>query len=164
MKSAHNLLDVKTASLRIRTKAAPCFELQNCKMFNKRHYHHSEVKVGSSWTGSMHDISTYITSRDLAPTCTQRERILVSRKQEKLIKAALRDNYKPDGANKDMKELLGLSVTVVLQTFGPINGCLWPPGAQKYFKVTCERTLKAPTEWTSEACGRYYLNHHRLWD
>lgn len=164
VKSAHPVLDVKTESLWIRTKAAPCFELRNGKTFNRGHYHHSEVKVGSSPTGSMLDISTYITSRDLTSTCTQTKRILVLRKKEKLKNAALRENYRPDGANEVTKELLGSNVTVVSETLGSVNGFLRPPEAQKYLRVIYEGTLKAPTEWTSEACRRYCLNHHGLQD
>lgn len=149
VKSAHPVLDVETVSLWIRTKAAPCFELRNGKMFNKGHHHHREVKVGSSPTWSTLDISTYITSRDLTSTCTQTKRILVSRKKEKLKNAALRENYRPDGANEVMKEVLGSNVTVVSETLGSVNGCLRPPEAQKYLRVIYERTLKAPTEWTS---------------
>lgn len=159
VKSAHPLLDLKTVVLWIRTKAAPCFELRNGKTFNRGHYHHSEVKVGSSATGSMHDISTYNTSRDLTSTCTQTKRILVSRKMGKLKNAALRENYRPDGAKKVMTERLESNETLVL-----VNGCLGLPEAQKYLRVIYERTLKAPTEWTSEVCLRYFLNHQRLWD
>lgn len=149
VKSSHPVLDFKTVSLWIRTKAAPCFELRNGKMFNKGHNHHSEVKLGSSPTGSMLNISTYITSRDLTSTCAQTKCILVSRKKKKLKNAALRENYRPDGANKVMKELLGSNVTVVSETLGSVNGFLRPPEAQKYLRVIYERTLKAPTEWTS---------------
>lgn len=147
VRPAHDVLDIKTASAWLQIKAAPCFELKSCRMFHKRHQQHRQVWAVSSQTGSMHDISTYITSRDSAPTSTRMERLLALRTHEKLENAALRENYKHGGAITDMKELVR---SVVAR--------LWPPEAQKHFKVDCGWTLRGV--WTfrnMEACGRVRL-------
>lgn len=149
VKPSHHVLDVKTASLRLQLKAAPCFELKNCKMFYKRH-HHSQVKAGSNRTGSMHDNSTYITFRDLTPTCTRREHLLALRRHEKLENAALKENYRHNGTITEIIELLGSTMTVLLETVGSVNGYLLPLEAQKYLQVNCGWTLRD----TCEACFR----------
>lgn len=138
VKPATHVLDVKTPSPWLQSKAANTLEPKSCEMFNRRHYHHSQV---SDWTGSMHDISTYITSRDSTPSCTQTDRLLVLKKHEKLENAALRENYRHNGAITEIKEVVGSTVTVLLKTVGSVFAHL------KNEKVDCGRTLSAPTEW-----------------
>lgn len=157
VKPAHSALDVKTASPRLHIKAAPCFEPKSCKVFHERHRHQSRAQAASNWTASMHDISTYITSRDWTPTCTRTERLLVLRKHEKLVNAALRENYRHDGAITEIIELVGSTVAVLLET---VVARLWPPEARRYLKVDRGRTLGASTEWTFtniRACWRVRL-------
>lgn len=156
MNPARHASDVKAASPRSQTKAAPCLELRSRRLCRKRRRHHSPEEVSSSWTGSARDISTYITSRDLTSTCTRTGRLLVLGKREKLGNAALRENYRHDGAITEIIELVGPTVTVALETAGPVAAHLWAPEAQKDLKVDRGRTLGASTEWTSR-------NMEELW-
>lgn len=158
MKPAHHVLDVKTVSPWLQIKTAPWFELKNCKRF----HHRSQAQAVSNWTGSMHDISTYITSRDSTSTCTptSTEHILVWRKHEKLENAALRKNYRHSGAFTELIELVRSTVSHLLETVGSAVASSSPPEAQKYLKVGRGRTLKASSEWTFrniDACWRVRL-------
>lgn len=151
VKPAHHVLDVKTTLPWLQFKAAPCFELKSCKMFHKRQ---NKAQVASSWTASMHDISTYITSRDSAATCTPTERLLVLGKHEKLENAALKENYRHGGAITDIIELVGPTVAGLLET---VVARLWPPEGQGYLKVDCGGTLREWTFTNIQACWRVQL-------
>lgn len=122
-KSVPNVLKVKTAFPLLPTTPAPCFELK------------LEEEAVSSLTGFTHRISTYLTSRDSTPTCTWKGQLLVLRTHEELENAALRENYRRNGAITERK------------LEGSAGACLWPLKAQKYLKVDCG-TMKASTEWT----------------
>lgn len=134
-----HVLDLKTSSPWSQTKAAPCFELKSCRMVHKRHYHHSQEQAVSN-----SNISTYITSRDSTPTCTQIARLLAFRKHDKLKNAALREDYRHDGA---ITELL-VGTTALLETAGSVVAHVWPPEAQKHLKIDRGRTLRASAERT----------------
>ena len=139
VKTAHNAMDIKTALSWSHMKVCPLPQLKNCKMVHKRHHDHSQVKAVYNRTEL--GISTHITSRD--SYCTRRDRILVSRKHNKLGKAALRDRH-----NRAIHEEVGSNVNALLQTIGSVVACLWQPVAQKYLKVDCGWTLRASTQNT----------------
>ncbi|KAA8584900.1 hypothetical protein FQN60_003594 [Etheostoma spectabile] len=147
VKPAHRVLEVKPASPWLHKEASLCFVLKSCKLFHKRHYGHSRVQAVSNGTG--HDISTHITSRD--STCTRTERLRVMRKHEKLEKAALREIYSHSRAITEIKEVVGSTMTTLLETVGSVVAHLWPTEPHKCLKVDCGKTLRTSTEWT---CGR----------
>lgn len=134
-----HVLDLKTSSLWSQTKATPCFELKSCRMVHKRHYHLSQEQAVPNC-----NISTYITSRDSTPTCTQTEHLLAFRKHDKLKNAALREDYIHDGAITAI--LVGSSA--LLETVGSVVAHVWPPEAQKHLKIDHGRTLRASAEQT----------------
>lgn len=125
--SVPEVLKVKFAFPSSNTTPAPCFEPELCK--------HLEEEAISSLTGFMHRISTYLTSRDSTPTCTWTEQLFVLRTHEQLENAALRENYRRNGAITERKPE------------GSAGACCWPLKEQKYLTVDCG-TMKASTEWT----------------
>lgn len=126
-KPVPNVLKVETAFPSLNITPAPRLELKLCKRL--------EEEVVSSLTGFLHRISTYLTSRDSTPTCTWTEQLLVLRTHEELENAALRENYRKNGAITERKPV------------GAYGACLWPLKAPKYLSVDCG-TIKASTEWT----------------
>lgn len=135
----HHVLDVETVLPWLQIKSAPCFDVQSYKHV-KRHYHHSKVEPVSSWTGSIQNISAYITSRDSTSSRTGTERLSVSRKHETLGNAALRENYRYNGAFTEREEHVESTETVGLETVGSgVSHLCW--------EVDCGRTLRTSTEW-----------------
>lgn len=155
---AHHEVEVKSVSPWLQTKSALSIELKGCKMFQERHYLHSQAQFDSRWTGSMHDISPYVTSQ--ASTCIQAEHLLALRKREQMENAALRKNYRDNGAFTKTQELVELTVTALLETAGSVVAGLQPPEGLKYLVVGCGRTLTMPTEWTSKHKGLLEIWRH----
>ena len=142
VKPDNHTLDVKTTSPWLQMKAAPCF--------HERQYCHGGDRAVSNWTESVCYISTYFTSRDPNPTCTSTKRLSVSMRRESLVNAALRENYRHEGAITETKELAKTAVNV-------LSGVAV---ARKCARVNFGRTLRATTEWTLtnvEACRRVRL-------
>lgn len=130
-RSARHVSDDKAASPWLRVQTVPRLEP---KQVHKRHCRHSREQAVAGPTA-------HITSRDSTPTCTQTEQLLFSRKHEN---TALRENYMHDVAFTKIKELVGLTVAVLLKTVVHAVAHLWPPGTPK----TLRRTFRASTEWT----------------
>lgn len=83
------------------------------------------------------NISTNITSRDFTSTCTQTEHLLAFRKNERLKKAALREDFRH---NEIITEApFRSTVTAVLGSVGCVIGHVWPPAARTHLKPDCTR-------------------------
>lgn len=147
----HPEVEEKTVSPWLQRKSALSLGLKGCKMFQESHYQHSQAQSDSRWTGSMHDISQYVTSR--ASTCIQAEHLLALRKHEQMENTALRKNYRDSGAITNTQELVESTVTALLETACSVVARLQPPEGLKYLVVGCGRTLTTPTEWTSKHNG-----------
>lgn len=90
------------------------------------------------WTESTRDISVHtFTSRE--PTWTDCATFKCTPK--KLENAALKENYREDGAFKQTQELLRSKVTEILATFRPNVACFWLPATHE-----CQRPTRSDVE------------------
>lgn len=164
VRPAHHEVGVKSASPWLQSKSALPFELKGCKMFHKRHYKHSQAQSVSRWTGSICDISLYVTSRD--SPCIQTEHLLALSKQNQVKNVALRENYRDNGHIKKTQQVLDSTVTALLEF---VVARLRPPDSLKYLVMVCGRTDSAYRVDSSKdngflevwrCSGEYNRNHH----
>lgn len=128
-------LDFQTPLSWLQKESAAWFDPKSHKDVKSQHQP-SEAEAVSSWTQSPQDILTY-TSKDSASSCTWSQ---VLRKHRKLENAALRENYRHNGAITDATE------TGLLGSVGSVVAHRCPSDIRRHFTLH-SRTLEL-TEWT----------------